>query len=191
LNAELALHGEKLGGVWSAISKKRKPRDYICQLKIPDTIPQKYTCSSKNMANVAMKYQDKIQNANLSEDQNDSQESVGLIMEDIPRNQTLDKPNASALHHHITEAQTKWALDLSKSGSATRINGCPYELWKALDKHYKVLTKTQMRGFNIIQAITEVLSDIQAHRVDSQTNFALGWICPIYEKKNPTDISNY
>ena len=91
MNAELALHREKLGGVWSAISKKKKPRDYICQLKIPDTIPQKYTCSSKNMANVAMKYHDKI----------------------------------------------------------------------------------------------------QAYRVDSQTDFTLGWICPIYEKKNPTDISNY
>lgn len=80
------------------------------------------------MANVAIKYHNKIQNANLPENQNDFQESVGLIMEDIPRNQTLDKPNASALHHHITEAQTKWALDLLKFGSATRINRCPYQL---------------------------------------------------------------
>jgi hypothetical protein len=27
--------------------------------------------------------------------------------------------------------------------------------------------------------------------VDTRTNFSLGWMCPIYKKKDPTDISNY
>ena len=37
----------------------------------------------------------------------------------------------------------------------------------------------------------KVFTDIQCHRVEEYTDFALGWMCPIYKKKDRTDISNY
>ena len=39
--------------------------------------------------------------------------------------------------------------------------------------------------------MTELLTDIQTHGVDDQSDFALGWMCPIYKKKDRSDISNY
>ena len=191
LNAELASHGEKLGGVWSAISKERKPRNHIRRLKIPGTTPPQYARTSKNMAKLARKYHDEIQNADLNDDDEEFYERINLIMEEIPKTQTLEEPNETTLHNQVTEGQTDKALDLSKNGSATGMDGCPYELWKTLKKHYNESTQTSKRGFNIIQTLTEILADIQAHGVDDQTDFALGWMCPIFKKKDPTDISNY
>ena len=48
-----------------------------------------------------------------------------------------------------------------------------------------------MEGFDIIEALTRVFTDIQAYGVDERAGFAEGWICPIYKKKDPTEISNY
>jgi hypothetical protein len=33
--------------------------------------------------------------------------------------------------------------------------------------------------------------DIQEHGIDNRTNFMTGWMCPIFKKKDPTEISNY
>ena len=46
-------------------------------------------------------------------------------------------------------------------------------------------------AFDITQILAEVFNDIQCHGVDETMDFALGWMCPIYKKKDPTDISNY
>jgi hypothetical protein len=42
LHAKLAHHGKRLGGIWSAISKEKKPRDLILRLKVPDSSPTQY-----------------------------------------------------------------------------------------------------------------------------------------------------
>ena len=39
LKAKISLHGEKLGGIWSNLSKSKKPRDIIYRLRIPNTTP--------------------------------------------------------------------------------------------------------------------------------------------------------
>jgi hypothetical protein len=46
-------HGEKLGGIWSLMSKKKKPRDPIYRLKIPNSNPPQYGRSMKQMAKLA------------------------------------------------------------------------------------------------------------------------------------------
>ena len=50
LNAELADHGEIPGGIWTAISKEKKPRDMICRLMIPESNPPQYKRNSRRMA---------------------------------------------------------------------------------------------------------------------------------------------
>jgi hypothetical protein len=46
MKANLATHREKLGGIWSAINKEKKPRDLITQLKVPAFNPIRYECTS-------------------------------------------------------------------------------------------------------------------------------------------------
>jgi hypothetical protein len=124
-------------------------------------------------------------------DLNDREERTSLILKEIPREQTLNNSDAQAEDHPITTAQTERALHLSKNGSATGMDGCPYKFWKSLKDHHKCGTKTERPSFDIIKTLTRIFVDIQTHGVDKHSDFALGWMCPIYKKKDRTEISNY
>lgn len=190
--AALTNHGEKLGGIWSAMSKKRKPRDLIRRLKIPNTEPPRYERNSKRMANLAKEFHDTLQKEDTEvENWEEIEMSTDIILEEIPGNQTLEEPHASRLNRLITETQVERALHLSKNGSATGLDGCPYELWKTLKTHHDNAAKAGKEGFNITKVLTEVINDIQMNGVDTRTEFAMGWMCPIYKKKDPSEIGNY
>ena len=192
LSAELAHHGETPGGVWTAMSKEKKPRDLIRRLKIPNTTPPQYERDSRRMASLAKTYHENLQQTDLGNvDQNSHETLLNPILHKIPGNQQLTEPERTEMNEEISKAQVAKALRLSKNGSATGMDGCPYELWKALsDKHDHAIQRNKAT-FDIIYALTEVFNDIQRHGVDETTDFALGWMCPIYKKKDPTDISNY
>lgn len=46
-------------------------------------------------------------------------------------------------------------------------------------------------SFNIVQTLTIVYCDIQEKVVDMNSNFTLGWMCPIYKKHKCSFIKNY
>jgi hypothetical protein len=112
-------------------------------------------------------------------------------MEEIPGNQTLEDPYASPLNWPLKEAHTEKALCLAKNGSATGMDGCPYELWKILQERHDISTKQDKPSFDIIKTLTILFTDIQTHGVNDKSEFALGWMCPIYKKKDPSEVSNY
>jgi hypothetical protein len=60
LSAELANHGEIPGGVWTAMSKDKKPRDMIHRLKIPNTHPAQYKRDTQRMAILAKSYHESL-----------------------------------------------------------------------------------------------------------------------------------
>jgi ribonuclease HI len=191
LSAELALHGEKLGGIWSAISKEKKPRDTIRRLRIPGTNPPQYERDSEKMADLARKYHEDLQYNDLNLDLEDRELKINLILDEIPEKQTLNAADAAALDRPLTEAQLGKALQMAKNGSATGMDGCPYELWKTLRTQHERATKENRPSFDIIKAMTRVLADVQTNGIDKGSDFALGWMCPIYKKKDRTEISNY
>ena len=91
----------------------------------------------------------------------------------------------------VTEEQVSKALHRTKDGTAIGLDGCPYELWKALEKRHNNLQHRSMPSFDIIKALTHLFQDIQEHGVDDRTNFTTGWMCPLFKKKDPTNIRNY
>ena len=193
LHAKIAEHGEKLGGIWSAISKDSKPRDLIRRLKIPNSNPPRYERHTERMANLAKDYHHNLQSEGLPNDENREEYTQALneILTIIPDAQLLDDPTFTPLNWKATQEQSEEALRLSKNGSATGMDGCPYELWKTLHERYNTACQMNKEGFNICKVLTEVFNDIQTHGVDPNTEFALGWMCPIYKKKDPTEICNY
>ena len=192
LSAEIAHHGETPGGVWTAMSKEKKPRDLIRRLKIPNTTPPQYERDSRRMASLAKTYHEGLQQIDLGIlDQNSHEILLTPILDKIPGNQQLIEPERTEMNEEISKAQVAKALRLSKNGSATGMDGCPYELWKTLSDKHDHATQRNKTAFDITYALTEVFNDIQRHGVDETTDFALGWMCPIYKKKDPTDISNY
>jgi hypothetical protein len=193
LHAKIADHGEKLGGIWSAISKDSKLRDLIRRLKVPNSNPPQYKRHTQRMANLAKDYHQALQHDGLlnNENHNEYEHALNEVLAAIPDAQHLEDPAFTPLNWEATQAQTEEALHLSKNGSATGMDGCPYELWKTLHLHYNTACQVNKEGFNICKVLTEVFNDIQTHGINPKTDFALGWMCPIYKKKDPTKIGNY
>ena len=193
IKAEIALHGEKLGGIWSALNKENKPRDPIYRLRIPNSNPPQFERCSKRMAQLARDYHDTLQLRDQTATQNPEEYNCQLenTLSEIPDDQKLRDPNQTEMDYPITQEQVLRALRLSKNGSATGLDGCPYELWKTLNNHYDTAPENNQNSFNIIKTLTDLFNDIQSHGVDPRTNFAQGWMCPLYKKKDRTEISNY
>ena len=193
LKAKLANHGERLGGIWSALGKEKRPRNPIHRLKIPNTTPPQYERNSKRMANLARNHHDTMQNADIDRNMSPEQYNTKLnnLLRDIPENQCLEDPERTAMSWKVTEDQVRRALQRTKDNSATGLDGCPYELWKALERRHNKLRHVNTPSFDVIKALTYLLRDIQEHGVDDRTSFTTGWMCPIFKKKDPTEISNY
>lgn len=67
---------------------------------------------------------------------------------------------------------------------ATRCDGCPYKLWKELDKKYNKAKYQGKVGFDIVGTLTSLFTDIQSFGMVN-LDFVSRWICPIYKKKDP------
>ena len=88
------------------------------------------------------------------------------------------------LAKQLTREEVLNALKASSNGTATGINGIPYELWKALNKKYETLCQLEKPAFDVVQALTTVYNDIEKNGVDTQTGFVAGWMCPLYKKND-------
>ena len=193
LNARLANHGEKMGGMWSALGKVKQPRNPIYRLKIPKSNPVKFECNSKKMAELARNHHENLQNEDINpnENQDEYNRKLNNLLERIPEEQRLREPERTRMNERITEEQVSKALRAAKDGSTTGLDGCPYELWKALEKRHNKRRNRSEPSFDIIKAITYLYRDIQENRLENGSEFNSGWMCPIFKKKDPTDICNY
>ena len=192
LKAKINWHGEKLGGTWSNLSKRRKPRDAILRLKVPDSSPIRYELRSDKMAELARHYHDTLQNDGLRELTDDGlEQKINAVLEKIPEKQKFPTPESSDLSKGITKEVVEEALRVTKNGSATGLDGCPYELWKDLKKRNQEAEDEGKIGFDIIHTLTTVFQDIQRHGISPGSSFAEGWMCPLYKKKDITMIENY
>ena len=91
----------------------------------------------------------------------------------------------------LNEENVRHTLALTKNGTATGIDGCPYKLWKVLEKRYNDDTNADKTSFNLIKVLIIIYQDIQQHGLNEKSNFMLRWMCLLYKKKDPTEICNY
>jgi len=190
LNAKLANHGERLGGMWSALGKEKRPRNPIHRLKIPNSNPPQYEHHSKKMAELARDHHDTLQDEDINQHMTLEEYDARLksILDKIPENQRLEEPERSTMSWKVNEEQVSKALQRTKDGTATGLDGCPYELWKILEKRHNKLQHRNTPSFDVIKALTLLFQDVQEHGVDDRTEFTTGWMCPLFKKKDPTEI---
>ena len=144
------------------------------------------------MAELAKKYHDNLQKQDITVQSSEERANdIELALRVIPQHQQLDDPERSPMYNPTTEAQTLKALKFAKKNTATGMDGCPYELWKALNQRHEEKTKLNKPSFDIVKTLTKVFQDIQTYGVDEKATFALGWMGPIYKKKDRAEISNY
>lgn len=193
LRANLANHGERLGGIWSAISKEKRPRDLILRLKVPGSSPTQYERCTKRMAKLVRDFHENLQKDDEVHPWNEEERENILeeVLQEIPDSQRLPEPGHPTLSWNVEEEHIQRALELSKDDTAAGLDGCPNELWKMLKKRHEAARRVNKEGFNVVKAITILIRDIQEHGIDNRTRFAEGWMCPLFKKKDPTDIKNY
>jgi hypothetical protein len=172
--AQWASHGETISKYWSKVNNPQTPRDIIHRLYIPNT--NRYTCKSEEMAEIAKTYHDSIQAADtLQHTEEDRRNAQERSLNEIPENQKLggypDAMNEILKEEHILEA-----LTLSKSGSASGMDGIPYNVWKTLHQKHIEAKKNDKPSFNLIKVMTHVLNDIQVHGVLAESSFTIGWM---------------
>ena len=190
--AQIAHHGERPGGIWATINSEKKPRDLIPRLKIPNATPLQYERSTKRMAELARKYHDDLQEANThAEEEIVHENEIRKALDAIPDTQKLQEANQSALAQQVKYEHVEKALHLTKNGSATGLDGCPYKLWKALHQKHQANQQLRKLSFDIIKMLALVFQDIQQNEMQENADFASGWMCPIYKKKDHTEICNY
>jgi hypothetical protein len=64
-------------------------------------------------------------------------------------------------------------------------------MWKSLHNQYEQSRSHEKPRLNIAKLLTAVYNDIEEFGVSPNTNFNLGWMCPIYKKGEKREISNY
>jgi hypothetical protein len=130
--AKLMHHGEKPGGIWSKLGKVRRPRDPIYRLKTPNTNPLQFKHQTKRMANLARDYHENLQNEGLSHtaNQKEHENKTLTFLQHILQEQKVQEPETSPLNWTVRKDLVREAILAAKNGSATGMDGCPYELWE-------------------------------------------------------------
>jgi hypothetical protein len=183
--------GERINKYWCKLNSPKTPRDLIYKLIDPDTDTP--TTRTSEMAEIARHHHDRLQTDGLAPITSPPrQHAQATVLNTIPPEQKLNDP-ASPLHLPITREQTHSALLTCKDGTAAGMDGIPYEVWKHLHESYLSAQKKNKNppSFDIIGCLMNIFNDIQLHGVDPTTNFSLGWMCPIYKKKDCSRIENY
>ena len=90
------------------------------------------------MAELAKDYQENLQLAGI-DDENETARKARIedALTYIPETQLLEDLLQTEMSWKVKRIHVKKAISLSKNGSSTGIDGCPYELWK----QWKVLSE--------------------------------------------------
>ncbi|KAL4075162.1 hypothetical protein V8B97DRAFT_1857167, partial [Scleroderma yunnanense] len=102
---------------------------------------------------------------------------------------SLKDEEHTRLDQDITLEEVQSTLNGLLSSKAVGIDGLPYEFWKWLGSIPTV--DNRHSSFKLSDCFHKVFIDVQHHGVDPTTNFSIGWISPLYKKKDQHDITNY
>ena len=105
----------------------------------------------------------------------------------------LTSAQKSDMEKLISKEEVGDVLQMLPASKAAGTDDLPYEFWKWI--HQEASNRStkdkDKEPLNIIECLTVVYNDIELHGVDPTTRFSEGWMCPLYKKKDRTDIANY
>ena len=186
------LKGESINKYWTKVNNPRTPRDLIRRLRDPET--NKIETRSDKMTNITAQYHKNLQREGLLPETNHlRQAAITEALDAIPLSQRLTNPDSelSPMNEILPRDKIERALRNVKLGTAPGPDGIPYEVWKHLDRLHKAAKANNEPYFDVINCMTMVIQDIQTHGVSPGTNFTLGYLCPIYKKKERDNVKNY
>src|SRR6266852_1477900 len=98
MRAELAIHGEKLGGIWTQINKDKKLCNMIHRLRRLGLPPPQYERKSPQMVNLARNYHNNLQHQGImAQTEHERTRDIDHTLRAIPPTQLIDDPNRSPM----------------------------------------------------------------------------------------------
>lgn len=187
------LETENIGKAWVRANKEKKPRDTIPMLKSESGEEIR---RSDKMAEAAKNYHEKLQSQGLPEEDNrDARENaIREVLGSLDKQ--LNVEDKLSLDQTMTRAEIEKALSSTPSGKASGPDGIPTELWKNLATDYAAVSnedtgEQKEESFDVLDLLTRVFNDIELHGIVKEGNFAKGWMCPLFKKKEKDNIANY
>ncbi|KAF6751839.1 Endonuclease/exonuclease/phosphatase, partial [Ephemerocybe angulata] len=178
------------------LHSEKKPRDTIPRLRKAGVEPAQYATSTNEMVEIATKHHEDLQDEYVHNPESPETGSARrrALNSLKPR---LGGRDRNRLGRRIRCRDVERAVADIANGKASGLDGIPIEVWKVLTKEHKSESKKAKDGksfkstANITAILTSVLNDIVRHGVADNTDFAEGWMCPLYKKKDRADIANY
>ncbi len=185
------IDGETVSPYWMKLSKPSSAQDPIYELLVPGApgAPPVYTRDSVTMAEVAGSFYNSLQpDEGLIEGEHETAVRDILTL-NIP---VLSPTLVESLQNDIQWWEVEQALLCSAPRKAPGVDGLPAEFWLKLHKAYKGKTKSGKPAFNAISLLKAAFNSVALNGVATGSEFAKGWVCPIYKLKgDPRQARNY
>lgn len=191
------IEGEMLCKYWTRNNKQAQPRDLIYVLKKPNptAFESTYETDSTKMAELGRTYHDTLQDQCRIVTHELREEKINKVLDTIEAHTT--QVQSDSLNKIIEYKELMKALKKSNNSSAPGPDGIPYKFWKSMNGQFINDARLNQRGgsqkttCDLIKLLRLACEDIQWHGIMEDSPFLDGWMCPIYEKNEKTDIANY
>ena len=206
------LEGETITKYWSLINKENKPCDPVFSLCKLGSDPPEYESNSHCMAEITRKHHENLLTEGIHPDDTEREAAIIQVLDDVDKASCLPPQCSEELNTPITEDLIKLTLQESATDTAPGINGLPYELWKMLATDHKESNKLNKGTPNqrqqtapdlnepvinvtplvtketkILETFTKIYLDVKRYGVHDNSEFAAGWLCPLYKKRQMGD----
>ncbi|PPQ78824.1 hypothetical protein CVT24_002384, partial [Panaeolus cyanescens] len=187
--------GEVIGKAWINVNKEIEPRDTIYRLKKPGTNPPEYVTKSEEMAELAKEYHDKLQSAGLTGTENETRWEEESCLNKIKS--ALSQTEKELMDEELTTGDIIRAIKDLPNGKAPGLDGLTTELYKKLIEDHERESKNEDENegntpaFNIAEYLKLIFNDIARNGPHQESDFAEGWMCPLYKKNDRTEVENY
>lgn len=180
---------------WISQNKERKQRDTIRRLRRRGSGEgregevSEYVTNSSEMAELARTYHKSLQHEDRVGDQERRKEEIEEVLAKV--DVTIRREQKASLARYITKNEVRKAISQQPNGKAPGLDSIPAELYKTLITRGEEKRKRNEPAFEVEETLQMLYKDIEKYGVEENTNFAEGWMCPLYKKKDRADIANY
>lgn len=192
-NRRMAVHakdwanGEKIGRYWTRQNAPPKQDSVMYEMRRPGGVG--YANSTKEMCEIARTFYDDLQ---LSDPPPAGpQHSLDITRALECAEARLTGPQKAVMAARLTNEHVRIALKHSGRHKAAGRDGIPTEFWLAYLQWHEKAAANARPALDIVGTLKKVFNDIEAYGVAEGVPFAEGWVCPIYKKKDPREITNY
>ncbi|OJT01591.1 Transposon TX1 uncharacterized 149 kDa protein [Trametes pubescens] len=181
---------ETMSKYWMRGNTTPEVSETMYTMRQPNTSPPTYTNHTRTMAEIARNYYDGIQLDDPLEEGEDHETYIDEALADTDAR--LSNGAKAALAERLDRDDIVDATKAAATGKAPGLDGIPTEVWKAYNRWYEADTKRGRQAVDMPRAMARVYNDIEIHGLIKDSDFAQGWICPVYKlKKDKREISSY